>query len=237
MKSCLVCGLIFPGEDCSQIVNVNVCMGCLYECRRFDIKWTAPKAEGSLSDARGDVIISHDHICVNSSSAAFELYTKVLTSYPDEDWLYWRESNKVVDMPFSVEGVELDLRMRNFEFFNLISSYTFDSLRPVHLKATGKIKFQGKVNKNSCSQVSQSDANIEMAPKAGDEDEKSISGDISISGLKLNQLMIAPQLAGVFNITSKGMKVCLTAIYLTKSYFFLGITSECTNKCTFFLCT
>ncbi|KAH6835833.1 embryo defective 2410 [Perilla frutescens var. hirtella] len=183
----------------------------------LDIKWTAPKAEGSLSDARGDVIISHDHICVNSSSSAFELYTKVLTSYPDENWLYWRECNKVVATPFSVEGIELDLRMRNFEFFNLVSSYTFDSLRPIHLKATGKIKFQGKVNKNSCSQVFQpdtnsehSDTNLAMTPKEGDEDEKSISGDISISGLKLNQLMLAPQLAGVFNITSKGMKLDAT---------------------------
>lgn len=182
------------------------------KCRRFDIKWTAPKAEGSLSDARGDVIISHDHICVNSSSAAFELHTKVLTSYPEDDWLNWRECKKVVTMPFSVEGVELDLRMRNFEFFNLVSSYTFDSLRPIHLKATGKIKFQGKVNKSSRSQETQSNTNIEMTPEEGDEDEKSISGDISISGLKLNQLMLAPQLAGVLNITSKGMKVCLKAI-------------------------
>lgn len=191
----------------------------MYGCRRFDIKWTAPKAEGSLSDARGDVIISHDHICVNSSSAAFELYTKVLTSYPEENWLHWRECKKVVSMPFSVEGVELDLRMRNFEFFNLVSSYTFDSLRPIHLKATGKIKFQGKVNKSSHSQVSQSDTNLEITPEEGDGDEKSISGDISISGLKLNQLMLAPQLAGVLNITSKGMKVCLTAICFPYSYF------------------
>ncbi|KAG6400919.1 hypothetical protein SASPL_137764 [Salvia splendens] len=175
---------------------------------RFDIKWIAPKAEGSLSDARGDVIISHDHICVSSSSAAFELYTRVLTSYPDENQLCWRK--KVVNMPFSVEGVELDLRMQNFEFCNLVSSYTFDSLRPIHLKATGKIKFQGKVNKNSHSQVSQSDTNSEMIPKEGDDNEKSISGDISISGLKLNQLMLAPQLAGVLNITSKGMKLDAT---------------------------
>ena len=190
----------------------------LYGCRRFDIKWIAPKAEGSLSDARGDVIISHDHICVSSSSAAFELYTRVLTSYPDENQLCW--TKKVVNMPFSVEGVELDLRMRNFEFCNLVSSYTFDSLRPIHLKATGKIKFQGKINKNSHSQVSQSDTNSEMIPKEGDDNEKSISGDISISGLKLNQLMLAPQLAGVLNITSKGMKVCLTSICLMNSYYF-----------------
>lgn len=186
----------------------NVSVDRCYGCRRFDIKWTAPRAEGSLSDARGDVIISHNHISVNSSSSAFELYSKVLTSYPDENWLYLRECGKVVAMPFSVEGVELDLRMRNFEFFNLVSSYTFDSLRPVHLKATGKIKFQGKVNKNCCSRGFQSDKNLESAQMEDDEDAKSISGDVSISGLKLNQLMLAPQLAGVLNITSKGIKVC-----------------------------
>ncbi|KAL8521965.1 hypothetical protein ACS0TY_012205 [Phlomoides rotata] len=177
---------------------------------RFDIKWTAPRAEGSLSDARGDVIISHDHISVNSSSSAFELYSKVLTSYPDENWLYLRESGKVVAMPFSVEGVELDLRMRNFEFFHLVSSYTFDSLRPVHLKATGKIKFQGKVNNNRGSRGFQSNKNLESAQMEDDEDTKSISGDVSISGLKLNQLMLAPQLAGVLNITSKGIKLDAT---------------------------
>ncbi|KAL3844129.1 hypothetical protein ACJIZ3_001532 [Penstemon smallii] len=175
---------------------------------RFDIKWTAPRAEGSLSDARGDVIISHDYISVNSSSAAFELFTKVLTSYPDENWSNWRECDKVlVAMPISVEGVELDLRMRNFEFFNLVSSYTFDSLRPVHLKATGRIKFQGKVKKNSCDideQVLQSDK------MEGDEVAKILCGDVSISGLKLNQLMLAPQLAGVLNITSNGVKLDAT---------------------------
>ncbi|KAL6501939.1 hypothetical protein OROGR_027072 [Orobanche gracilis] len=138
---------------------------------RLDIKWTAPRAEGSLSDAHG------------------------------------RECGEVVAMPFPVEGVELDLRMRNFEFYNFVSSYAFDSLKPVHLKATGKIRFQGKVNKKN--RLLNSDKDLEL-PQEGDEDAKSISGDISISGLKLNQLMLAPQLAGVLNISSKSIKLDAT---------------------------
>ncbi|PQM33435.1 uncharacterized protein Pyn_40057 [Prunus yedoensis var. nudiflora] len=114
---------------------------------RFDIKWTAPKAEGSFSDARGDIIISHDSITVNSSSAAFDLSSKVQTSYTDEDWLRRRDADAKSAMPFVVEGIDLDLRMRSFEFFNLVSPYPFDSPKPMHLKATGKIKFQGKVLK------------------------------------------------------------------------------------------
>ncbi|CAI9099548.1 OLC1v1036388C1 [Oldenlandia corymbosa var. corymbosa] len=132
--------------------------------RRFDIKWTAPKAEGSLADARGDIIIAHDYIIVNSSSVAFQLNTKVLTSYPHEQWLNERDFDTDIPFPLVVEGVELDLRMRGFEFFSLDSSFALDSLRPVHLKATGRIKFQGK-------------------------------------------LTLAPQLAGIFSITNKGIKL------------------------------
>ncbi|CAI9280233.1 unnamed protein product [Lactuca saligna] len=42
---------------------------------RLDIKWSAPKAEGSFGDARGDIIISHESINISSSSIAFELVT------------------------------------------------------------------------------------------------------------------------------------------------------------------
>ncbi|KAL8218910.1 hypothetical protein R6Q57_022283 [Mikania cordata] len=153
---------------------------------RFDIKWTAPKAEGSFGDARGDVIISHEFITISSSSVAFELFTKVETSYPYENWLNRKE------LAVIIEGVELDLRMRNFEIFNLVSSYAFGSLRPVHLKATGRIKFQGKVVKPSA------------------EASKILAGDVSITGLKLNQLLLAPNLAGQLNISPACIKLDAT---------------------------
>lgn len=178
---------------------------------RFDIKWTAPKAEGSLSDARGDIIISHDYITVNSSSTAFELNMKVLTSYPDEDWLTQRDYDAKVTLPLVVEGVELDMRMRGFEFFSLDSSFAFDSLRPVHLKATGRIRFQGNVAKTSSINNEQ---NMHLSNNLEASEENSyahvLSGDVSISGLKLNQLMLAPQLAGVLSISNRGIKLDAT---------------------------
>ncbi|KAI3695763.1 hypothetical protein L1987_78763 [Smallanthus sonchifolius] len=153
---------------------------------RFDIKWTAPKAEGSFGDARGDMIISHEFITISSSSIAFELFTKVETSYPYENCLNRKE------LAVIIEGVELDLRMRGFEIFNMVSSYAFDSLRPIHLKATGRIKFQGKVVK----------------PAA--EVPKILAGDVSITGLKLNQLLLAPHLAGQLNISPACIKLDAT---------------------------
>lgn len=129
------------------------------------------------------MIISHDFITISSSSIAFELFTKVETSYPYENCLDRKE------LAVTIEGVELDLRMRGFEIFNLVSSYAFDSLRPIHLKATGRIKFQGKVVK----------------PAA--EVSKILAGDVSITGLKLNQLLLAPHLAGQLNVSPACIKV------------------------------
>ncbi|XP_027940510.1 uncharacterized protein LOC114194467 isoform X2 [Vigna unguiculata] len=174
---------------------------------RFDIKWTAPTAEGSFSDARGDIIISHDFITVNSASAAFDLYTRVQTSYPD-DFHHKKEFNIPRAIPFTIDGVELDLRMRGFEFFSLVSAYTMDSPRPLHLKAAGRIKFQGKVlkpNGNITEQNSEmTRQNVQMLDK-GIVD--SLVGDVSISGLKLNQLMLAPQLSGLLRVSPKRIKL------------------------------
>uniref|UniRef100_A0A5B7AB30 Translocation and assembly module TamB C-terminal domain-containing protein n=1 Tax=Davidia involucrata TaxID=16924 RepID=A0A5B7AB30_DAVIN len=180
---------------------------------RFDIKWTTPKAEGSFSDARGDIIITHDYITVNSSSVAFELTTKVQTSYPDEYWLNREEYEMKAPMPLIVEGVELDLRMRGFEFFNLVSSYPFDSLRPMHLKATGRIKFQGKVIKPfslADEQVFGSEKHIENVLMKDNGDTHRLVGEASISGLKLNQLMLAPQLVGLLSISHECIKLDAT---------------------------
>lgn len=158
-------------------------------------------------------MISHDCITVSSSSAAFELYTEVQTSYPDDYWIDRKESDVKGAIPFTVEGVDLDLRMRGFEFFSLVS-YPFDSPRPTHLKATGKIKFQGKVLKpcsESTVQHFDSDKNMEMTNKAN---KQSLVGEVSVSGLKLNQLTLAPQLVGPLSISRDHIKVMPNNYYL-----------------------
>ncbi|XP_050388315.1 protein TIC236, chloroplastic isoform X2 [Argentina anserina] len=182
---------------------------------RFDIKWTAPKAEGSLSDARGDIIIAHDSITVSSSSTAFDLSSKIQTSYNDKDLLKKRDAETKSAMPFVVEGINLDLRMRSFEFFSLVSSYPFDSPKPMHLKATGKIKFQGKVLKpfsasngeESGPERDKQQMNMTNEGKTDTGKTDSLVGEVSISGLKLNQLMLAPQLAGSLSISTEGIKL------------------------------
>ncbi|XP_057959388.1 protein TIC236, chloroplastic isoform X2 [Malania oleifera] len=178
---------------------------------RFDIRWTTPKAEGSFSDARGEIIISHDFITVSSSSVAFELNMKLLTSYLDAYQLNKEEFVVKSAMPIVVEGVELDLRMRAFEF--LVSSYPFDSPRPMQLKSTGRIKFQGKVIKNSTftnDQAFASQKNIEDVAMTDKGNIDNLVGEVSISGLKLNQLMLAPDLVGKLSISHKCIKLDAT---------------------------
>ncbi|KAK1269355.1 hypothetical protein QJS04_geneDACA005097 [Acorus gramineus] len=176
---------------------------------RFDIKWAAPKAEESFGDARGDIIISHDFITVNSSSVAFELYMKAQTSYPDEFWLNRMRHDARKTMPVIVEGVDLDFRMRGFEFFSLISSNQFDSPRPLHLKATGRIKFQGKVEKlnnaNEKKELSSEKDVLDQEKNA--QERKSLLGEVSLSGIKLNQLILAPQLVGSLSVSHGRVKL------------------------------
>ncbi|XP_010254207.1 PREDICTED: uncharacterized protein LOC104595255 isoform X2 [Nelumbo nucifera] len=180
---------------------------------RFDIKWAAPKAEGSFSDARGDIIISHDYITVNSSSVAFDLYMNVQTSYPDDYSLNRRDYSVKSIVPVVIEGVEMDFRMRGFEFFSLISSYPFDSPRPMHLKATGRIKFQGNIVKPAsilAEEVVDCMNNVLDVQMTGKEKPTSLVGEVSISGIKLNQLMLAPQLVGSLTISRENIKLDAT---------------------------
>lgn len=146
--------------------------------------------------------------------------SKVQTSYHDEDWLNKRDADAKSAVPFDVEGIDLDLRMRGFEFFSLVSSYPFDSPKPMHLKATGKIKFQGKVLKPSISD--EQDCGFERNKKFNMTDKgktDTLAGEVSISGLKLNQLMLAPQLSGSLSISREYIKVMPRFFTLFTSYF------------------
>lgn len=156
------------------------------------------------------MIISHDNIAISSSSVAFELNSKVQTSYPSEHWLNRKDYDVKSAMPLIIEGVELDLRMRGFEFFNFVSSYPFDSPRPVYLKATGRIKFQGNIEKfpkGTNEQASDSEKNVQDVQMGHKQNTHSLIGDMSVSGLKLNQLMLAPQLDGTLNISHECIQV------------------------------
>lgn len=148
-------------------------------------------------------MISHDNIIVNSSSVAFDLYTKLDTSYRDQCLSHQDFTQGETVMPFVVEGLDLDLRMRNFEFFSLVPSYPFDSPRPTHLKATGRIKFMGKIKRHSTTD--DGDAELEKSEDAAAV--SSLVGEISISSLKLNQLILAPQLAGRLSVSRDHVKV------------------------------
>ncbi|OQU86203.1 hypothetical protein SORBI_3003G043200 [Sorghum bicolor] len=179
---------------------------------KFDIKWAAPNAEDSFSDARGNIVIAHDYIMVNSSSVSFDLNTRVQTSYID-DYLLNKETYQMKKiMPLIVEGVDLDLRMRGFEFAHIASSIPFDSPRPLHLKASGRVKFQGKIMKSS----NIADGNINGVLQSNIDQNKletnvsKLVGDISLSGIKLNQLMLAPQSTGFLSISRDSMMLNAT---------------------------
>ncbi|KAK9149506.1 hypothetical protein Scep_008263 [Stephania cephalantha] len=128
-------------------------------------------------------------------------------------WLKRREGNVDNAAPLIIEGVELDLRMRGFEIFSLMSYYSFDFPRPAHLKATGRIKFQGKVVRPPCI-VNPGDFDYTKdvhGMMINDNGKKtSLDGEVSLSGIKLNQLMLAPQLVGSLSISREHVKLDAT---------------------------
>lgn len=127
---------------------------------------------------------------------------KVRTSYSDDFSLKREEFHVPRAIPLTVDGVEFDLHMCGFELFSL-DTYALDSLRPLLLKGTGRIKFQGKVLEPDCTMVEQSfDKNRQLV------------GEVSISGLKLNQLMLAPHLSGLLRISPQCIKVMKKFIFL-----------------------
>lgn len=137
------------------------------------------------------------------------MYTKVQTSYRDDYLLHRETTNSQRIVPLTLEGVDLNLRLRDFELASLISSSSFDSPRPLHLKATGKIKFQGKVVKTSKS-MDENILNYEGNTSGQHIDDSAIErlfGDVSLSGISLNQLMLAPQLTGSLSISREFVKV------------------------------
>lgn len=189
--------------------------------RRFNINWTAPLAEGSFRDARGDIHIYHDYIIVNSSSVAFELYSKMQTSYSDENMLDEEVFDAKRTPSCTIDGVDLDLHMRGFELLGLVS-YIFESPRPTQLKATGRIKFVGKVLRPSTGSSSQNfsiERNKQEVLTIDDVNNSSLAGEVSISGLKLNQLILAPKLAGVLSMTPESIKVLSEVLSFIKKKF------------------
>ncbi|XP_062194622.1 protein SUBSTANDARD STARCH GRAIN 4, chloroplastic-like isoform X1 [Phragmites australis] len=179
---------------------------------KFDIKWAAPNAEDSFSDARGSIVIAHDYIMVNSSSVAFDLNTRVQTSYID-DYLLNKDTYQMKKiMPLIVEGVDLDLRMRGFEFAHIASSIPFDSPRPLHLKASGRVKFQGKVMKSINIVDGKMNGILQniIDQNKLETDVSRLVGNISLSGIKLNQLMLSPQSTGSLSISRDSMMLNAT---------------------------
>jgi hypothetical protein len=185
--------------------------------RRYDIKWTAPKAEGSFTDARGDIIISDEAITISSSSITFDLVTKIQISYPNGHYLKKESSDLIVAVAPDILGVDADLRLQGFDILSLTPFSPIGSPKPMHMKLTGRAKFHGSVVESLERSVYQNVAVQDEISSPDDFNRRKASGlvgDVQLSGIKLNQLLVAPNSSGPLAIFPQNFKVCLFAVWL-----------------------
>ncbi|KAL3692761.1 hypothetical protein R1sor_006412 [Riccia sorocarpa] len=181
----------------------------------FDIKWNTPEAQGSFSGAHGDVHISREAIILNSSAFTYDLSSTLHTLHPPID-----PNRKLVfeykpAPPPTIEGLDLDLQLRGFDvmgMFPLRSPLSPSS----HMKVTGKVKFNGHVPKSESNKAPEPGIlkELESNDSAGISRPANgipgLKGEISLSGVKLNQLLVAPQLQGSLEISPTCFKVHTT---------------------------
>lgn len=170
----------------------------------FDIKWNAPEAKGAFNGVRGDINISHEAIAVNSSAFTFDLSAKIHTTYPPPLAEREHKSSGLRPPPPDIEGLDVDLRMRGFDFLGLASptlpgTPSSSATEEIHTKLTGRAKFQGRVVKSQEYFENVAMKRNEEA-KAKDQGVSGVTGEILLSGLKLNQFLVAPHLSGSMDI-------------------------------------
>ncbi|EFJ16558.1 hypothetical protein SELMODRAFT_421796 [Selaginella moellendorffii] len=146
----------------------------------FDIKWVMPDAKGSFTGSRGDISISDEAIVLNSSSFTFDVNSKMSTVPVAV------RKNKSIP---TLEGLELDARFRGFDILDFLPSAPSISPDSTQMKATCKLKFQGRF-------VSDKDTKM-----------SGLVGDVSLSGLKLNQLLVASHSSGLLDVSGSGFKL------------------------------
>ncbi|XP_057851125.2 protein SUBSTANDARD STARCH GRAIN 4, chloroplastic isoform X2 [Cryptomeria japonica] len=173
----------------------------------YDIKWTAPKAEGSFTDAHGEIIISDEAITISSSSSTFDLLTKIEIAYPN--LLYSENNSSDFKHAFApdIRSVDADLRLRGFDILGLFPFAPIGSSKPMHMKLTGRTKFEGHVVKSLERSVNEK---VAWQDDCVGMKASGLVGEVHLSGIKLNQLLVAPQLTGSLDISPQSFKLDAT---------------------------
>ncbi|KAJ7565427.1 hypothetical protein O6H91_02G060300 [Diphasiastrum complanatum] len=176
----------------------------------FDIKWATLEAKGPFNGARGSINISHEAVVINSSAFTFDLYLK---AHIVESTMYNRKEKQLDYMPARfprVEGLDADLRLRAFDVMRLTASsppLSLPSSDDPHVKVSGRLKLHGRVTEGMPSPFKDLLNGQKGSPAFGLGDNFGMVGDVWLSGIKLNQLLIAPQLAGSLEVSPTSFKL------------------------------
>lgn len=162
-------------------------------------KWHAPLAEAS-----GNVRISRDAIQFRSDAPTLGLNATLLTVYPNAELARFattQEEATSAAQPL-IEGCDIHLNIQGADLMSLVAKQ--DNVNtsvppPFRLKMYGRTRFKGELTKKPKDTCDGGTLDA-CHPVLG-----TYEGELTLSGVKLNQLSIAPQLKGKLELSPSSL--------------------------------
>lgn len=158
-------------------------------------EWHLPLAEAS-----GHVRVSKDAIHFRSDAPTLGLNATLLTVYPNADLARYattQEEATAAAQPL-IEGCDISLNVQGADLMSLVGqgdTATSSVPSPFRLKVHGRTRFKGELTKKP-KDVRDSAVRHGRNPVLG-----TYEGELTLNGVKLNQLSIAPQLKGKLELS------------------------------------
>eukprot|EP00898_Chlorokybus_atmophyticus_P000645 jgi/Chlat1/1581/Chrsp123S00083 len=200
----------------------------------IDVAWQAPNAEGPLNGARGHINITPEALGVTSKASSFDLKGTLHTSFPPLDPAVLRMRGDqaraiLLNRRPKIEACDLDVRFNDFDVLPLAMSsppQLLPDMQAVKLKLSGRATFTGSVptldfltggsplaekrGVPGSPYIAESMALLPVPPTPTKKRlslNTALQGKLSLSGVKINQLSIAPELSGTLSIAPDRVKL------------------------------
>ena len=165
----------------------------------IDVAFETPEAKGALRGGSGRLSLNRQRVSLSATADQFDLNARIPVKYPPLSVLrqaWTREAAAAAARP-EVVGCEMDARLRALDVMALTTGEEAPPHSAARFRVSGRARYSGEVD----LVPRQADA----AP--GAEPLARMTGDLQLSGIKVNQLKMVDRLRGTFTVDTDGAAV------------------------------